>query len=201
MGNGRILAEAWLRHAPGMPVERVIDLGGGDGTFLLRLALRLKHHWPSVALTLVDSNQLPAPEVLDGAAKNGFHLDYFQQDAVEFLQGENCNGSSAIISNLFLHHFEGRDLRTLLEAISRKTGLFLACEPRRSPVAAFGTCLLWLLACNQVTRHDAKASVRAGFRDHELTAHWPCNGWLLIERAAGPFSHVFVARRDEHKSA
>jgi hypothetical protein len=54
-----------------------------------------------------------------------------------------------------------------------------------------------LIGCNDVTRHDAAISVRAGFRDGELSACWPiAAGWTLTEKRAPPFSHLFVARRD-----
>jgi len=53
-----------------------------------------------------------------------------------------------------------------------------------------------LMGCNAVTRHDARVSVRAGFRDDELSRLWPSGGWTLEERGAPPFSHLFVARRD-----
>jgi hypothetical protein len=46
-----------------------------------------------------------------------------------------------------------------------------------------------------VTRHDAVVSVRAGFRDDELTAIWPRDArWRIEERGRGLFSHAFTAR-------
>jgi hypothetical protein len=38
-------------------------------------------------------------------------------------------------------------------------------------------------------------SVRAGFSGRELSALWPKGDWLLEERHAGLFSHLFTARR------
>jgi hypothetical protein len=56
------------------------------------------------------------------------------------------------------------------------------------------------LGCNDVTRHDAVASVHAGFRDQEISEHWPRNpDWITDETTAGLFLHRFVAlRRDNH---
>jgi hypothetical protein len=52
-----------------------------------------------------------------------------------------------------------------------------------------------LLACHAVTRHDAVVSVRAGFTGRELSPLWPADdSWILTERAAGCFSHSFVAQ-------
>src|ERR1700733_4212257 len=51
------------------------------------------------------------------------------------------------------------------------------------------------LAGNEVTRHDAVASVRAGFTGRELSRLWPDGHWRLREALALPFTHVFSARR------
>ncbi|HEX3890808.1 MAG TPA: FAD-dependent monooxygenase, partial [Verrucomicrobiae bacterium] len=50
--------------------------------------------------------------------------------------------------------------------------------------------------CNNVTRHDAIVSVRAGFSGEELSALWPDKkNWRLTERHSGLFSHLFVAQK------
>src|SRR4029077_11259442 len=102
------------------------------------------------------------------------------------------------IANLFLHHFEGQRLSTLLRGASTRTRWFAACEPRRSPGALAAASLLGFIGCNRVTVHDARISVRAGFRDRELSAFWPGgHEWALEEWQAGRFTHGFVARRGE----
>ena len=53
---------------------------------------------------------------------------------------------------------------------------------------------MWFIGANDVKRHDAVVSVRAGFTGHELSALWQAP-WHLDERSAPPFSHVFVAQR------
>ena len=65
-----------------------------------------------------------------------------------------------------------------------------------SAFALAGCRFLWAIGCNDVSRHDAVASVRAGFSGRELCALWPGGrGWQLSEGSAWPFSHTFVARR------
>jgi hypothetical protein len=60
--------------------------------------------------------------------------------------------------------------------------------------------LLGFIGCNDVSRHDAKISVRAGFAENDLSALWPADeGWRLMERPAGLFSHCFMAQRIEAK--
>jgi hypothetical protein len=51
-----------------------------------------------------------------------------------------------------------------------------------------------VLGANDVTRHDAVASVRAGFRERELSALWPQDrAWTLRECGVFPFTHAFRA--------
>ena len=100
-------------------------------------------------------------------------------------------------ANLFLHHFPEAQLAELLRAAARLARVFIAVEPRRSARVLFFSRLLGLIGCNQVTRHDAPISVRAGFAGHELSRLWPAGqGWSLQERPAGWFSHLFIAQRE-----
>jgi hypothetical protein len=56
--------------------------------------------------------------------------------------------------------------------------------------------LLGAVGCNDVTRHDAVVSVRAGFSGCELSSLWTDNdNWQLTEQSAGAFSHLFIARK------
>lgn len=100
-----------------------------------------------------------------------------------------------MLANLFLHHFDAR-LPELMTGAARLAPLFVATEPRRDAVTLAAGRLVGLIGANAVTRHDAPASVRAGFAGRELTALWPEHGWQTEERRAGLFTHLFVARRD-----
>ena len=98
-----------------------------------------------------------------------------------------------VTANLFLHHFEDADLKRLLALAASRCDAFVACEPRRSLFALLAAKMVWAIGANDVSRHDAAASVRAGFSGSELTALWPSEGWRISEGARFPFSHVFVA--------
>jgi 23S rRNA U2552 (ribose-2'-O)-methylase RlmE/FtsJ len=167
MGNARIIA----RHLG--QAQRVADLGGGDGSLMQAVERRLKR---SLEVTIVD--RIAGLEVFDFLAAPGKPLD-------------------AIVANLFLHHLTDHDLRRLFTLAAQRAPLLVACEPRRSRFALAGAHLMWFIGANDVTRHDAVLSVRAGFTGRELTDAWPiADGWTLTERVAPPFSHLFVARRD-----
>ena len=52
------------------------------------------------------------------------------------------------------------------------------------------------IGANAVTRHDAPASVRAGFHGAELSRLWP--GEVGFEGRRGPFTHGFAAQGLRH---
>ena len=130
----------------------------------------------------------------NGFAAAGWDVDICESDVFEWLSRPSPQTADATVANLFLHHFREGELARLLSLASRQTTRFIACEPRRSRIARRGASLLRLVGCNEVTMHDADVSVRAGFRDSELSMLWPSDaGWRLSERRAGLFSHRFVA--------
>jgi hypothetical protein len=167
MGNARHIAAALRPHwREGM---RVADLGAGDGS-LMRAVVR---HLPGpIGAISVDKSH--GIDVLDFLRERGPKLD-------------------AIVCNLFLHHLDADVLSDVLALAAERAPLFVACEPRRARIALQASRMLWVLGCNEVTRHDAVVSVRAGFTGNELSAAWPPGDWKLEERMAWPFTHLFVA--------
>jgi hypothetical protein len=124
-------------------------------------------------------------------------VEAVQADVFQWLSMRGTEMADVTVANLFLHHFEGDRLATLLRHASRQTRLFVACEPRRSGAALAAASMMYLIGCNGVTVHDGRISVRAGFRDSELSNIWPQEGWRLDEQKAGRFTHGFIARRPE----
>ena len=180
---------------------RIVELGGGDGTFLLELAKRVAPAIGAVHATLVDQQALVTSRS-HGSAGGGSLLARLtpSADVFEWLGRRAPDAADVTIANLFLHHFDGARLSTLLREASKQTRMFVACEPRRSGGALAAASLMRLIGCNGVTVHDARISVRAGFRDRELSALWPGGyDWALEERHAGRFTHGFVARRGERR--
>jgi hypothetical protein len=190
MGQAAIMARL-LRRCPERPGS-IMELGCGDGSFMLRIARRLAPLWPGVHLRLVDRQRLVSPATIAAYGELGWTAEPVVADVFDVLrQRGRCD---VVSTNLFLHHFEGGDLRALLAGIAAAAGFVAACEPRRSGMARLGSGLLFAIGCNDVTRHDAATSVRAGFRGHELSALWPAGGqWRLDEGRAGLFTHTFTA--------
>jgi hypothetical protein len=191
MGNARLVSAVLKENLKEEGPLRMADLGAGDGTLSLAVARRLRR--ARVQLTLVDRAPVAHRITLERLAGLGWHTSLAASDVFAFLSMKQPR-FDAIFANLFLHHFDDQPLARLLAAIAARTRLFVACEPRRSPLARSGSRLLWALGCNDVTRHDAVASVRAGFTGTELSRLWPRGGsWSIEERAALPFSHLFSA--------
>jgi hypothetical protein len=194
MANARIVAGELMRCAPAA-IANLAEIGAGDGAFAARLARALPRAANGATFTLLDRQAIVAPATVGELARRGWRAQPRQGDVFAWLSGD-ATARDAIVANLFLHHFEPAPLAEMLALVAARTRCFVACEPRRSGVALAGSRMLGLVGCNDVTRHDAVASVRAGFRDGELAALWPrAGGWILEEGARGLFSHCFVARR------
>jgi hypothetical protein len=195
MGHAGILARHCRRaFADGVP-RTIVELGGGDGTFLLRLASQLGPTWRDVAVTLVDRQPLVSPSTIASAGKLGWLLKPVAADVFAWL--EQPHGSCDLMfANLFLHHFDRPALQRLLTLVAGRSEHFTACEPRRGAWPLTAARALGLIGCNSVTRHDAVVSVRAGFSGQDLSRAWPASdSWKLSEGGAGMFSHFFSASR------
>ncbi|HSY75191.1 MAG TPA: hypothetical protein VK810_06955 [Dongiaceae bacterium] len=192
MRNHSIMADALKNSLNGRTPKQITELGAGDGNFLLLVAKKLSSRWPNTNVTLLDLQKNIPGETLVAFSKLGWSAKAVVADVFGWPQ----SSEEIVVANLFLHHFENERLAELLRIISERAKLFIAIEPRRSPLPLFFSRLLRAIGCNDVTRHDAIVSVRAGFSDKELSALWPDKkNWRLIERRVGLFSHLFIAQK------
>lgn len=182
-----------FRHGP---PQMIAEIGAGDGGFMLRLAEKTATRWKHVHVVLLDRQDIVSSRTHEEFASMGWQAEAVTADVFEWLARPADRIFDVIIANLFLHHFDTERLTLLLSLAARHARAFMACEPRRSGLALAGSHLLGLVGCNDVSRHDAVVSVRAGFVGRELSALWPATrAWTLRERAHGLFSHCFVASR------
>lgn len=195
MGNTRVIAGALGRAGNRPGPAQLIELGAGDGTFLLSVARALGPRWAGTRATLIDRQAVVSRNTIESFAGLAWQIEQLICDVFDWCT-ELGPGSTLVLANLFLHHLNSQRLQTLFANLAPKTSFFVAVEPRRSALSLLFSRLVGMIGCNAVTRHDAPTSVRAGFRGTELSCCWPAgNGWLLEERAAGAFSHLFVAQR------
>jgi hypothetical protein len=188
MRQSAIMADALAS----VPAPKVLaDLGGGDGRFLLGVARRLVRRWPGVHALILDRQDIVSPQTCDEFAALGWSCEVLRGDIFETLPQIRPD---IVTANLFLHHLDEGALTRLLAAIAVHARTFVACEPRRGHFALLGARLVGLLGANDVSRHDAVVSVRAGFLGCDLSLLWPqASPWRLHENAVLPFTHVFKA--------
>ena len=195
MGNVRTMTQALCCFPSHGPVG-LAEIGAGDGDFLLQVARRLGSAWRGTQATLVDLQDLLTAETARGFSELNWNAKVSRSDVFNWCREAGAGSRELIVANLFLHHFSSKKLQELLCAIQLRSCFFVALEPRRSLFALAVSRLVGVIGCNAVTRHDAPASVRAGFFGRELSGLWPGNGeWLTSEQRAGLFSHLFVARK------
>ena len=196
MGHNRIMQRMLEGAHRQSPPARIIEFGAGDGTFLLRLAKSLPWRGGTIEAVLVDQQRLVSAKTQAEFARISWKAIPIRSDVFEWLGRSELRPTDVIVANLFLHHFSNDALRTLFARVAAQAACFVACEPRRSRPVWGMSKLVGLIGCNDVSRHDAAASVRAGFVGRELSALWPQDdAWELTEKRAGLFSHSFVARR------
>jgi hypothetical protein len=212
MGTRRILTRA-LKHliapvgAPDGQPLRILELGAGDGQLMLGVARALERSgYPAVDLTLLDRQDLVSSETIGAYAEMGWYATSQVVDVLDWATGrgpvrrdrQSRPFWDVIVCNLFLHHFEGSALLSLLDAIEARSAGVMVCEPRRSRLALAGAHLVGLIGANAVTRKDAVLSVHAGFRSSEIFQLWEGRtaNWMLKEYSGGLFSHCFCAKRN-----
>ena len=206
MGTRSILCRAFKELVASDQLVRplkILELGAGDGTLMLGVAQVLKSPWLNVELTLLDRQSLVETETIHKFADIGWKAIPYVIDVLEWVSTDDLIPNDAkarwdlIVVNLFLHHFEGIELASLLQAISMRTNLLVACEPKRGWIPLLGSHLIGAIGANKVTREDAVLSVHAGFRGGELTALWPSElvEWRIKEYSRNLFSHCFTAER------
>lgn len=196
MGTLTTLRRAIARLKLSHPPRRIMELGAGDGTLLLRLARALAPNWPGVELTLLDRHDLVSTATREAYIRLEWRVSVLNTDILSWAHTPCAQHYDLCVTSLFLHHFAAQELGEILAAVVARSDAFVACEPRRDAWTRLGSRLVGVIGGNRVTRSDAISSVAAGFAGLELSRAWPepANNWTLKESAAFPFTHCFTAR-------
>jgi len=152
MGNSRWIARQ-LRTSP-FAAGRCVEFGAGDGALARRV-----HATPGLTrYTAIDLG--PRPDDLPTG------IDWMQGN---LLNCEDLDQADTLLCSLTLHHFEPSDLARLGAKIERAgiAAIFVAEPCRRARFQHLARAGRWI-GFNDVTLHDAPASVAAGFRGQEL---------------------------------
>ncbi len=196
MRNANIMARLLGKNPRLSSAPALVEVGAGDGNFLLRVIRQLDVKPARAKLVVVDRQPTVSPASATEFKRLGWELEIVSADVFDWLLRNRVEKGAVLVANLFLHHFQDQELQELLRLIAQRADFFAACEPRRSREASIASRFVGLIGCNAVTRHDAVVSVRAGFRERELSKLWPAEGdWNTEEGNRGLFSHYFVAAR------
>ena len=191
MGNARPIirfVEDFLQtRASKLPLV-VAEIGAGDGNVSMEVVNAIERRTLVGELLLVDRE--PSKPMGDVDWK----VHAVKADVFAWLK--DAPRVDVMIANLFLHHFDDSQLRELLSQCAERCDCFAASEPRRSGIAEWFSRRVGLIGCNDVTKHDAVISVRAGFNGLGLSSLWSMKkDWRVSERRAGLFTHFFGAMR------
>jgi hypothetical protein len=196
MGHPRLMARTLEKNLRDNASLRIVELGAGDGLFLLSVAERMRARRLKVDATLVDRLDVLDPRMRGRFDALGWRIRADIAEAIDWLRQASPDSSDVIMSNLFFHQFSADELAEMFRLAARSADTVIALEPRRAWLQGFLGRFLWVAGCGSVTRYDGRVSIRAGFAGRELSALWPdANNWELTERPAGLFTHLFLARR------
>ncbi|WP_287263190.1 hypothetical protein [Mesorhizobium sp.] len=74
MFQARIMASLLQKFVPGPP-RRILEIGAGDGSFMLALARRMAGHWPGVELVMLDRVDLITAQLRGDFAGLGWTVE------------------------------------------------------------------------------------------------------------------------------
>ncbi len=179
--NAVLGGERWLRHLLPPRVrrgERVLELGAGTGELGASLA--------RAGLAVDGLDRAPRPAAWPEKA------NWHQADALAFADWRDYE---VVMGNLVFHHFNAEELRTLGQRMAAHARLIVACElTRRRIFQRLFAALCVLVRANDVSRHDGRVSIEAGFLGAELpellgldpavwrwqVSHTLCGTYLLV---------------------
>jgi SAM-dependent methyltransferase len=153
--NAVLGGERWLRHTLPSRVrrgERVLEIGAGTGELGAGLA--------RAGLAIDGLDRAPRPAAWPAAAR------WHQADALAF---DGWRDYQVVVGNLIFHHFDADALRVLGQRMAAHARVIVACElTRRKIFQRLFAALCVLVRANDVSRHDGRVSIEAGFLGDEL---------------------------------
>ncbi|WP_395449202.1 methyltransferase domain-containing protein [Aminobacter sp. UC22_36] len=193
MFQARIMASL-LRANVQTPPLRILEIGAGDGKFMLTVArLMAAGCWSNVEIVLVDRVDLMGKDLCNSFAAFGWKAQPVTADIFEWADEALHRPFDLVCANLILHHFDDTRLLQLFPRIMTMAPMLVATEPLRAKVPFVATRFLRLIGACAVTQNDATQSVRAGFRGAELSQLWQLSGGTpVIEGRKGLFTQGFV---------
>ena len=195
MFQARIMASLMRANVP-TPPQRVLEIGSGDGQFMLSVARLMTGLWPHVEITMVDRVGLIGEDLCNAFAKMGWQAHPVVADIFDWKEAALQGPFDLVCANLVLHHFDDTQLLALFSRMMIMAPMLVATEPLRARGPLLATRFLRLIGAGAVTLNDATQSVRAGFRGMELSQLWQLSGGApVMEGRKSLFTQGFVGAR------
>src|ERR1700704_3230993 len=105
-----IMTRALIAQCASERPRTLIDLGAGDGTFMLAVAQQLATRWQDVAVILLDRQDIVSENTRAAFRALQWQLETVAMDVFDFLERLSPASVDIIITNLFLHHFQQEQL-------------------------------------------------------------------------------------------
>jgi len=174
----------FLARTPHLGEEfTVLDLGTGSGDIPIAIQKWAKQNRRKVHITAIDTN----PHALELARKWSRHprIRYLRHSAFEI---EKLGTFDFMTASMFFHHLPDEAIVQLLPKMfqySRRG--FLVNDLYRHPLAYAGVAVLSALTLDPVVFHDAKLSVKRGFRESDAFNYrdWSGIDGLRVEQKPG----------------
>ena len=117
MNHRNMMAAVLRKCLPAEAPRRIVELGAGDGHFLLSVAQRLL--WRGTEAVLVDRLNALDPRIVESFRGLGWRVKAELAEAAEWLRLATPDSADAVISNLFFHQFETAALTELLRLAAK----------------------------------------------------------------------------------
>jgi ubiquinone/menaquinone biosynthesis C-methylase UbiE len=193
--GGRGAVQKMFRHLAGRARQvLLVDLASGYGDQGRNLIAHGRGRGCDISIVAVD-RQFDTLRIARGATPPHQRMFFIQADARQL--PFRARGADLVFCSLALHHFGDQDAVRVLREMRRVGRLGAACiDLVRGRVATF---CIWLLTAvvmrNEMTRHDARLSIRRAFTHRELRGLAERAGWIdLIQTKFFWFQQAIRAR-------
>jgi 2-polyprenyl-3-methyl-5-hydroxy-6-metoxy-1,4-benzoquinol methylase len=181
---GTIPVLDFLARTPHLEDEfTVLDLGTGSGDIPMAIQKWAKLRKKKIHVTAIDTN----PHCLELAKKWSAHprIRYLRHSAFDL---ERLGTFDFMTASMFFHHLPDEAIVTLLQKMFQHSRRgFLVNDLYRHPIAYTGIAVLSALTFDPVVFHDAKLSVKRGFREADAFNYrdWSGVDGLKVEQRPG----------------
>lgn len=163
--------KAWSVRWPKGRMITLLDIGTGSADLPLAAVQWAKASGHRLKVVGIDANARVL-EVASRLCADEPDVELIQCDAMDLIDQSRspflAQSFDYVHAGMFIHHLEDAAVPRMLAAMNRlaRAGLIWndLIRSRR------GYAISWLVTLGQAIRHDCLASLRAGFRDHEVLA-------------------------------